>query len=87
MENAIASRPRCLRIHRDLLLQVFGGLFQRELAEREFNVYLHPQRAQAHEIVNDLTSVRAIIKQAGLEHHFLGIKANPFVGTGVQSAL
>jgi hypothetical protein len=54
-------------------------LVERKLAEREFDVHFHAQRAEAHEIVNDLACVRAIIEQTGLQHHFFGVKADPFV--------
>src|SRR5262249_19071703 len=52
-------------------------------AEREFHVYFHTQRAESHEIVNDLPGVRAVIEQAGLQHHFFGVKADAFIGTGI----
>ena len=74
---------RSLFIHRDFVLQVFGGLFQREFAERKFHVHFHSQRAEAHEVVNDLASVRAVVEQAGLQHHFFGVKANPFIRAGI----
>src|SRR6266550_4464117 len=70
---------RRLFVHRNFFLQVFRGLCERELAERKFHVHFHAQRAETHEIVNDLARVRAVIEQSSLQHHFLSIKADPFV--------
>ena len=58
-------------------------MIEREFAEREFHIHFHAQRAQPHEIVNDLARMRAVIEQTGLQHHFLGIKADPFIRAGV----
>ncbi len=58
-------------------------MLEREFAERKFHVHFHPQRAQAHEIVNDLARVRAVVEQPGLQHHFLGVKTDSFVRAGV----
>ena len=74
---------RGLLVHRDFLLQIFGGLLKGEFAEREFHVHFHAQRAQSHEIVNDLARVRTVIEQTGLQHHFFSVKADPFVRTRV----
>src|SRR5439155_19087197 len=74
---------RSLRVHRDFLLKILCRFFQRELAERQFHIYFHPERAQPHEIVNNLARVRAVIEQTILQHHFLGVKTNPFVGPRV----
>jgi hypothetical protein len=55
-------------------------LLERELAEREFHIHFHPERAQAHEIVNDLACVCGLSsKRPGLQHHLFGVKSDPFV--------
>ncbi len=53
------------------------------LPSARFDVDFNPQRAQPHEIVNDLAGVRTVIEQARLQHHLLGIKPEAFVRAGI----
>src|SRR5436309_10610652 len=64
-------------------MQIFRGLIEGELSERESYIYFHAESAQTHKVVNDLARVRAVIEQSRLQHHFLGVKADSFVCTGV----
>src|SRR5947209_3820296 len=53
-------------IHRHFLLQVFGSLLQGEFSKRELHIHFHPERAQAHEVVNDLARVGTVVEKACL---------------------
>ena len=75
--------PGRLRIHRHFFFEIFRRLLEREFAERELHVHFHPQRPQAHEVVNDLARVRAVVEKASLQHHFLGVEADAFVRAGI----
>ena len=83
MEKAIASERAVCAIHRDFFFEIFRGLLECEFAEGESHVHFHAERAQTHEIVNDLASVRAVVEQTSLQHHFFGVKADAFVRAGV----
>src|SRR5215813_9879728 len=72
-------RARGLRVHRHLFLQVFCGLVERELSERESYIHFHAERTQTHEVVNNLARMRAIVEKTGLQHHLLCVKANTFI--------
>ena len=63
--------------------KVVGALLQREFAQRQLHVHLHPQRPKAHEAVNGFSRVRIVVEQTGLQHHLFGIEAQSFVGAGV----
>jgi hypothetical protein len=41
-------------------------LIESEFAERKFHVHFYAQRAESHEIVNDLARVRAVVEKASL---------------------
>ena len=71
------------RIHWNCVVQVRRALFDGELAESEFDVDFDSQRAQAHEVVDDLAAARAVIEEARLLHHFFGIEADSFIRTGI----
>src|SRR5438105_1108057 len=60
-------------------MQIFRGLIESELSERESYIYFDAESAQTHKVVNDLARVRAVIEQSRLQHHFLGVKTDPFV--------
>src|SRR5947208_11688506 len=53
------------------------------MAKTQYYIHFHPKRAQPHEIVNNLARMRAVIEQAILQHHLLGVKADPFVRPGI----
>ena len=74
---------RSCRIHRHCVFQIFRRLIEGEFAERESHVHFHAERAQAHEVVDDLAGVRAVVEQSGLQHHLLGVKADAFVGARI----
>jgi hypothetical protein len=52
-----------LRIHRHFFFQIFRGLLEGELTERKFYIDLDAERSQAHEVVDDLARVRAVVEQ------------------------
>ena len=79
MENAIASWRAVWCVHRDSLFEILAASSNENLRKGQFHIDFHPEGAQPHEIVNNLARVRTVIEQAILEHHFLGVKADPVV--------
>src|SRR5436309_4748347 len=80
-ESRFCVRRAC--VHGHGVLEILGRLRDAEFTERELHVDFHAQRSQPHEVPDDFARARAVVEQAGVQHHLFCIKADALVGAGI----